>query len=165
MGGSKGKWGCGKSAIQEDGIPSYVTSIHSSGHSHKCIDSESLQIILETKMEEAQAKMVKKNPSKYGAIRRVPGFTLVADFIKNTPFVEHSDKDDIPLWAKMPNRIKCLRILENKIKAILAFTYRVKRFQGLFGEAVFYFKNPSLEALAGERTILAGVLTCHIAMV
>ena len=39
------------------------------------IDSDSLKTIMETKMEEAQAKMVKKNPSKYGAIRRVPGFT------------------------------------------------------------------------------------------
>jgi hypothetical protein len=129
------------------------------------IDLDSLQTIMETKMEEARAKMVKRNPSKYGAIRRVPRFTLVADFIKNTPFAERSDKDDIPFWAKMPHHIECLAISEDKIKAILAFMYRVKRFQGLFGEAVFYFKNPRLEASAGERTILAGVLTCHIAMV
>jgi hypothetical protein len=60
------------------------------------IDLDSLQTIMETKMEEAQAKMVKRNPSKYGAIRWVPGFTLVADSIKNTPFAERSDKDDIP---------------------------------------------------------------------
>ncbi len=109
--------------------------------------------------------MVKKNPSNDGAIRQVPGFTLVADFIKNTPFAEHSNKDDIPFWTKMPYHIKCLAISEDKIKAILAFMYRVKRFQGLFGEGAFYFKNPGLEASAGERTILAGVLTCHIAMV
>ncbi len=116
-------------------------------------------------MEEAQAKMVKKNPSKYGAIRRIPGFTLVTDFINNTPFVERSDTNNIPFWAKMPYHIECLTILEDKIKAILAFMYWVKRFQGLFGEAAFYFKNPGLEALAGEHTILAGVLIRHIAMV
>jgi hypothetical protein len=109
--------------------------------------------------------MVKKNPSKYGAIRQVPGFTLAADFIKNTPFVEHSNKDKIPFWAKMPYHIECITILEDKIKAILAFMYRVKWFQGLFGEAEFSFKNPGLEALAGDCTILAGVLTRHIAMV
>ncbi len=82
------------------------------------IDSDSLQTIMETKMEEARAKMVKKNPSKYGAIRRVPGFTLVADFIKNTLFAERFDKDDIPFWAKMPYHIECLAISEDKIKAI-----------------------------------------------
>jgi hypothetical protein len=60
------------------------------------IDLDSLQTIMETKMEEARAKMVKKNPSKYRAIRRVPGFTLIAKFIKNTPFVERSNKDNIP---------------------------------------------------------------------
>jgi hypothetical protein len=109
--------------------------------------------------------MVKKNPSKYGAIRWIPGFTLVADSIKNTPFAERSDKDDIPFWAKMPYHIKCLAISEDKIEAILAFMYRVKQFQGLFGEAAFNFKNLGLETLAGERTILAGVLTRYIAMV
>jgi hypothetical protein len=129
------------------------------------IDSDSLQTIMETKMEEAQAKMVKKNPSKYGAIRRVPGLTLIADFIKNTPFAECSDKDDIPFWAKMPYHIECFAILEDKIEAILAFMYCIKQFQGLFGEAAFYFKNLGLEASAGERTVLARVLTHHIAMV
>jgi hypothetical protein len=129
------------------------------------IDLDSLQTIMETKMEEAQVKMVKRNLSTYGAIRRVPKLTLVTDFIRNTPFAVRSDKDNIPFWAKMPFHIKCLVISEDKIKAILAFMYRVKRFQGLFGKAAFYFKNPGLEALAGERTILAGVLTRHIAMV
>ncbi len=56
-------------------------------------------------------------------------------------------------------------ISEDKIEAFLAFMYCIKWFQGLFGEAAFYFKNPGLEASAGERTILAGVLTRHIAMV
>ncbi len=120
------------------------------------IDLDSLQTITKTKMEEAQAKMVKRNPSKYGAIRWVPGFTLIADFIKNTPFAERSDKDDISFWAKMPYHIECLAIWEDKIEAVLAFMYRVKRFQGLFGEAAFYFKNLSLEALAGEHAILEG---------
>jgi hypothetical protein len=120
---------------------------------------------METKMEEARAKMVKRNPSKYGAIRWVPKFTLVTDFIRKTPFAAHSDKDDIPLWAKMPFHIKCLAILEDKIEATLAFMYCVKRFQGLSGKAAFYFKNPGLEASAGEHTILAGVLIHHIAMV
>ncbi len=93
------------------------------------IDLDSLQTIMETKMEEAQVKMVKKNPSKYGTIRRVPKFTLVTDFLKITPFAEHSDKDVIPFWAKMPFHIECLVILEDKIKAVLAFMYHVKRFQ------------------------------------
>jgi hypothetical protein len=106
------------------------------------IDLDSLQTIMETKMEEAQAKMVKKNPSKYGAIRRAPGFTLVADFIKNTPFAERSNKDKIPFWAKMPYHIECLVILEDKIKAILAFMYRIKQFQGLFGEVRSTSRTP-----------------------
>jgi hypothetical protein len=65
----------------------------------------------------------------------------------------------------MPYHIECLAILEDKIEAILAFMYHVKQFQELFGEAAFYFKNPGLEASAGEHTILAGVLTHHIAIV
>jgi hypothetical protein len=64
----------------------------------------------------------------------------------------------------MPYHIECLAILEDEIEAILAFMYRVKWFQGLFGEAAFYFKNLGLEASAGEHTILAGVLTHHIAI-
>jgi hypothetical protein len=147
-----------------------MQSLHTSSHFILVgvlmdIDLDSLQTIMETKMEEAQAKIVKKNPSKYGAIRQVPKFTLVTDFIKNTPFAKRSNKDDIPFWAKMPFHIKCLAILEDKVKAILAFMYHVKWFQGIFGEAAFFFKNPGLDALAGKCTILAGVLTCHIAMV
>jgi hypothetical protein len=65
----------------------------------------------------------------------------------------------------MPYHIECLAISEDKIEAILAFMYCIKRFQGLFGEAAFYFKNLSLETLAGEYTILAGVLTRHITTV
>ena len=43
--------------------------------------------------------------------------------------------------------------------------YHTKRFQALFGKAGFYYKNSGLDALAGERSTLAGVLMRHIAMV
>ncbi len=40
----------------------------------------------------------------------------------------------------------------------------IAHFQGLFGEAAFYYKNPGSNVLAGERSILAGILMRHIAM-
>ena len=43
--------------------------------------------------------------------------------------------------------------------------YHTKRFQALFGKAGFYYKNSGLDASAGERSTLAGVLMRHIGMV
>ena len=52
-----------------------------------------------------------------------------------------------------------------EVKQILAYMYRTKRFHALFGEAVFYYRNPGLYASAGGRSTLEGVLMWHIAMV
>jgi hypothetical protein len=43
--------------------------------------------------------------------------------------------------------------------------YRSKHFQGLFGDAAFFHRNPGVDATAGDRRILAGVLMHHITMV
>jgi hypothetical protein len=43
--------------------------------------------------------------------------------------------------------------------------YRAKCFHALFREAAFYYKNLGLDASAGERSTLAGILMRHIAMV
>jgi hypothetical protein len=60
------------------------------------MDSKALQMKMHKEMEEARHRMLTCNPSKYGTIVRVPQFVLEKDFIKNTPYVEQSDKDDIP---------------------------------------------------------------------
>ncbi len=65
----------------------------------------------------------------------------------------------------MPFHLEYLKTNEDKLEHILAFMYRTKRFQGLFGEASFYHQNPGMDSKAGEREILAGVLMSHIAMV
>ncbi len=41
----------------------------------------------------------------------------------------------------------------------------MKRFQGLFREAAFYYRNPGTDASTGERNVLAGIIMRHIAMV
>jgi hypothetical protein len=40
------------------------------------LDGGALQLLLKGKMEEAQQKMVAKNPYKYGLITKVPEFVL-----------------------------------------------------------------------------------------
>ncbi len=64
--------------------------------------ADSLQQVVREKMEEAREKMVTKNPYKYGTIDKVPHFVLEHNFVKNTPFVEHSEEDNIPLWSRTP---------------------------------------------------------------
>jgi hypothetical protein len=129
------------------------------------LDAESLKSVLSEKMEEARQKMVAKNSFKYGSLTKVPQFVLEKDFIKNTPYAERSNDDDIPFWAKMPFHLEYQVMHGESLEHILAYMYRTKRFQGLFGEASFYHRNPGMEATAGERDILAGVLMRHIAMV
>jgi hypothetical protein len=65
----------------------------------------------------------------------------------------------------MPFHLKYLVVEEEKLKQILAYMYRSKHFQGLFGDAAFFHQNPGVDATAGDRGILAGVLMRHIAMV
>jgi hypothetical protein len=66
------------------------------------IDADSLQNLMLGMMEEARQKMVTQNQSKYGSLINVPKFVLEKDYIKNTPYAERSDDDDIPFWARMP---------------------------------------------------------------
>jgi hypothetical protein len=65
----------------------------------------------------------------------------------------------------MPFHLECVAADEDHLDQILAYMYRSKRLQGLFGEAAFYYKNPGTNASAGERNVLAGILMRHIAMV
>jgi hypothetical protein len=65
----------------------------------------------------------------------------------------------------MPFHLEYLKVNEDEIEHILAFMYRTKQFQGLFGEAAFYHWNSGTDSTAGEREILAGALMPHIAMV
>ncbi len=60
------------------------------------VDSESLGSMLRATMEEVQITMVNKNPSKFVAIDKTPRFALSMDFVKNTPYKECSDNDEIP---------------------------------------------------------------------
>jgi hypothetical protein len=70
-----------------------------------------------------------------------------------------------PGWAQMPFHLECVATNEDHLDQILAYMYRSKCFQGLFGEAAFYYRNPGTDASAGERYVLAGILMRHIAMV
>jgi hypothetical protein len=130
------------------------------------MNSKALQMKMHKKMEEACHRMLTCNPSKYGMIVRVPQFFLEKDFIKNMPYAERSDEDDIPFWARMPFHLECEAVDEDHLKQILAYMYRAKCFQALFWEAEFYYKIPRLDASAGEeRSTLAGILMRHIALV
>jgi hypothetical protein len=129
------------------------------------VEAEGLQMKMQEKMEEAHLKMIDQNWFRYGTIVKVPKFVLEKDFIKNTPYAERSDEDDIPCWAQMPFHLECVATNEDHLDQILAHMYRSKRFQGLFGEAAFYYRNPGTDASAGEHDVLAGILMRHIAMV
>jgi hypothetical protein len=65
----------------------------------------------------------------------------------------------------MPYCLEYVAASEEHLELILYYMYQSKRFQGLFGEAAFYYKNPGQEALASEQNTLAEVLMRHIAMV
>ncbi len=129
------------------------------------VDSKALQAKMHKKMEEARHRMQTCNPSKYGMIVRFLQIILEKDFIKNTPYAEQSDEDDIPFWACMPFHLECEAVDKYHLKQILAYMYRAKHFHTLFGEAAFYYKNSGLDESAGERSTLAGILMRHIAMV
>jgi hypothetical protein len=117
------------------------------------------------KMEVAWQRMIARNPYKYGTIDRVPKFVLERDYIKNTPYVERSDNEGIPFWACTPFHLECEASKEDHLEKILAYMYRTKLFQALFGEAAFYYRNPELNASAGECSTLARVFMRHISMV
>ncbi len=105
------------------------------------VDPEALQMKMHKKVEEARQKMLAHYPCKYGTIAKVSKFVLEKDFIKNTPYAERSDKDNIPFWACMPFHLECMVVDEDHLEQILAYMYQAKRFQVLFGEAAFYYKN------------------------
>ncbi len=65
----------------------------------------------------------------------------------------------------MPFHLEYLKTNKDELEHTLAFMYWTKRFQGLFGEASFYHRNPGMDSTAGKQEILAGVLMRHIAMV
>ncbi len=129
------------------------------------VEAEGLQMKMQEKMEEAHLKMIDRNQFRYGTIVKVPKFVLEKDFIKNMPYAERSDKDNIPGWAQMPFQLKCVATDEDHLDQILAYMYSSKPSQGLFGETAFYYRNPGTDASVGERNVLAGILMRHIAMV
>ncbi len=127
--------------------------------------ADSLQQVLREKMKEAREKMVTKNPYKYGTINKVPYFVLEHNFIKNTPYAEHYEEDNILFWLHTPYHLEYIFVMEEHLELILRYMYWSKRFQSLLGEAAFYYKKPGMEASGSEQGTLAGVLMCHIAMV
>jgi hypothetical protein len=127
--------------------------------------ADSLQQVLREKMEEAREKMVTKNPYKYGIIDRVPHFVLERNFVKNTPYPECSEEDNIPFWLRTPYHLEYVFVIEEHLELILHYMYWLKRFQFLFREVAFYYKNPGMEASGSEQGTLAGVLMRRIAMV
>jgi hypothetical protein len=128
-------------------------------------DAESLQNLMLGKMEEARQKMVARSPSKYGSLTKVPQFVINKDYIRNTPYAERLDNDDIPFWAWKPFHLEYLAVDEKKLDQILAYMYHLRRFQRLLGDAAFFHRNPGVDATTGDQGILAGVLMRHIAMV
>ena len=94
--------------------------------------------------------MVTQNPFEYGLLTKVPQFVIEKDFIKNTPYAERLNDNDIPFWAKMPFHLEYLTVDKEKIEQILAYMYCLKRFQGLFGDAAFHHRNPGVEVTAGD---------------
>jgi hypothetical protein len=60
--------------------------------------------------------MVTQNPFKYGLLTKVPQFVIGKDFIKNMPYAERSNGNDIPFWAKMPFHLEYLTVDEEKLE-------------------------------------------------
>ncbi len=112
--------------------------------------ANSLQQVLREEMEEAREKMVTKNPYKYGTIDKVPHFVLEHNFVKNTPYVERSEEDNIQFWSRTPHHLEYVFVMEEHLELTLHYMYQSKRFQFLFGEAAFYYKNPGMEASGSE---------------
>jgi hypothetical protein len=129
------------------------------------VDPKALQIKMHKKMEEACQKMLPCNLSKYRTIAKVSKFVLEKDFIKNTPYTERSDEDNIPFWACMPLHLECVSVNKDHLEQIFAYMYQAKCFQVLFGEGAFYYKNPVPNASTEEHSTLADILMRHIAMV
>jgi hypothetical protein len=109
--------------------------------------------------------MVKRNPSKFGAIDKTLRFALSTDFVKNMPYEERSDDDKIPFMAKAPWHLECRESDEGPIEAILSYMYQSDRMSRILGKADFYHLNPGPDATATERDINAGIVTRHIAMI
>jgi hypothetical protein len=109
--------------------------------------------------------MVTRKPPCYGLITKVPQSVLEKDYIKNTPYAECSEGNDIPFWACTPFHLEYVATDKKHLDQILADMVWSKQFQALFGKAPFYHRNPGLDASGLERSILAGVLMRHIAMV
>ncbi len=90
---------------------------------------------------------------------------LERNFIKNTPYAERSEEDNIAFWLHTPYHLEYVFVMDEHLELILHYMYWSKRFQFLFGEAAFYYKNPGMEVSGSEQGTLAGVLMHHIAMV
>jgi hypothetical protein len=114
------------------------------------INADSLHNLMLGKMEEARQKMVAQSPSKYGSLTKVPQFVINKDYIRNKHYAERLDNNDIPFWARMPFHLKYLAVNVEKLNQILAYMYRSRRFQGLFGDVAFFHRNPGVDATAGD---------------
>jgi hypothetical protein len=91
-----------------------------------------------------------KEPLQVWTIDKVPHFVLECNFVKNTPYVERSEEDNIPFWSHTPYHLEYVFVMEEHLELILHYIYWSKRFQFFFGEAAFYYKNPGMEALGSE---------------
>ena len=118
------------------------------------VDSKALQTKMHEKMEEACHRMLTCNLSRYGMIVRVPQLVLEKDFIKNMPYVEQSDEDDIHFWACMSFYLECEVVDEDHLEQILAYMYQAKRFHALLGEVAFYYKTQGSTRWLGSVALL-----------
>jgi hypothetical protein len=91
------------------------------------VEAEGLQMKMQEKMEETRLKMIDQNQFRYRTIVKAPKFVLEKDFIKNTPYVEQLDEDDIPGWDRMPFHLECVATNEDHLDQILAYMYHSKQ--------------------------------------
>ncbi len=117
--------------------------------------ADSLQQVLREKMEEAREKMVTKNPYKYGTTDKVPHFMLERNFVKNTPYAECSEEDNIPFWLRNPYHLEYVFCDGGAFRAHPTLHVLVKKISVPFGGGGILLQEPR-NGSVGFRTRAAG---------
>ncbi len=128
------------------------------------VDAVCITKILWQTMEEAQKKMVAKNPAKYGTLSATPKFSMALEFVKNTPYEAQYEEDKIPFWSKMPRHLEYRTTDKAAIDVLLSYMCNSGRMECIQGGAAFHRKNFP-DADFNQRNVNAAILTWHVAMV
>ena len=130
-------------------------------------DATAMQQLLYTVMVEAKRSMFTNNPDKYPRMiygRPLPEFTVLKDFVKNTPFEPRDEDEDLPAWAKQALHLELPREHQEFVTEVMLFMMDSGKWKRLFGTFTWIAINPGFNASSTDSNTLGVMVERHSAV-